>query len=58
MDSKKKISQFAWVMAILSVIAVLLGVAVFYWLMETKPARTLALSVNTPMVVCKHKAMV
>jgi len=37
---KKGISKFAHVMVLLSVIAVLLGVGVFYWLMQFPAARS------------------
>lgn len=40
MNDKNKISRFAWVMAILSIIAVLLGVSVFYWLLQYEPVRS------------------
>jgi len=55
---KNKTSRFAWVMVILSTIAVLLGVAVFYWLLQYKPVRTTALSTTALVVIYHHKGMV
>ena len=41
MKAKQKgVSQFAFVMAVLSVIAVLLGVIVFYWLIFNEEVAT------------------
>jgi hypothetical protein len=37
---QKGLSQFAFVMAVLSVMAVLLGVAVFYWLIFNETVST------------------
>jgi len=37
---KKGISRFAYIMVMLSVIAVLLGVGVFYWLMQFETTRS------------------
>lgn len=54
---KKKAPSFAWIMVILSVIAVLLGVAVFYWLLQYEPVRTLAETSSLALLATNHIGM-
>lgn len=54
---KKKAPSFAWIMVILSVIAVLLGVAVFYWLLQYEPVRTLAETSSLALLAANHIGM-
>lgn len=36
--------KFAWIMILLSIIAVLMGVVVFYWLLQYEPVRSTELA--------------